>query len=211
MALAREARQQGWWTKYDELKDYYPFIGLEQDATAITCFAMYFVPALLQTAEYAQALIKDIHPKTDPEALGQRVRARMQRQALLEQPKPPRYRALVDESVLHRVVGGAAVMKAQLIKILTLIDDGKVTVQVIPLKVGAYAAADSNFDYLEFGDSLLPGLVYVEGLASDLYLESPSDLARYAEAVESLRDVALNPRESGKKIQEVSNGYEDNL
>jgi transcriptional regulator with XRE-family HTH domain len=212
MELAREARQQGWWVKYDELKVHFPFIGLEQDATAITCYGMYFVPALLQTAEYAQALIKGIHPKIDPVALGQRVEARMHRQRLLEQPKPPRYRALLDEAVLCRQVGGAAVMKAQLLKILQLIQDGKATVQVISFAVGAYAAADSNFDYLEFGGgSPLGGLVFVEGLASDLYHERPAELEQYVEAVEYLRDAALSPRESASKIREISNRYEDSL
>jgi transcriptional regulator with XRE-family HTH domain len=210
MDLARAARQQGWWADYDDLKVYFPFIGLEQEATAITCFAMYFVPALMQTAEYAQALIKDIHPKIDPVALGQRVEARMHRQGLLEQSSPPRYRALLDEAVLLRQVGGAAVMKPQLLKILQLIEDGKATVQVIPFGVGAYAAADSNFDYLEFGGSPLPGLVYVEGLASERYLERAADLERYTEAIESLRDAALSPRESANKIRQISSGYEGN-
>ncbi len=212
MELAREARQPGWWTQYDDLKVQFPFIGLEQDATAITCFAMYFVPALLQTAEYAQALIKGIHPKIDPVAVGQRVEARMHRQRLLlEQPKPPRYRALLDEAVLRRQVGGAEVMEVQLSKILRLIEDGKATVQVIPFGVGAYAAADSNFDFLEFSGSPLPGLVYVEGLASERYLERPAELERYAEAIESLRDSALSPRESIIRIREIGTGYEDNL
>jgi transcriptional regulator with XRE-family HTH domain len=210
MDLARAARQQGWWVEYDDLRIYFPFIGLEQDATAITCFGMYFVPALLQTADYAQALIKGIFPKIDPVVLGQRVEARMVRQSLLDRARPPRYRALLDEAVLRRQVGGAAVMKAQLTRILQLIEEGKATVQVIPFGVGAYAAGDSNFDYLEFADSPLPGLVFVEGLCSHLYLERPAELERYSEAVESLRDAALSPRESAHRIQEISNGYEDN-
>lgn len=209
MELARQARQPGWWTQYDDLKVHFPFIGLEQDATAITCFGMFFVPALLQTAEYAQALIKGIVPRVGAEVLGKRVDARLHRQRLLEQAKPPRYRALLDEAVLHRQVGGTAVMKAQLEKILQLIQEEKATVQVIPFAVGAYAAADSNFDYLEFGDSPLPGLVYVEGLVSLLYLERPPELKRYAEAIEYLRDAALSPRDSARRIEEVSNEYAD--
>jgi transcriptional regulator with XRE-family HTH domain len=207
MDLAREARQPGWWSKYDDLKVHFPFIGLEQDATAITCFGMYFVPGLVQTAEYAEALIKSIVPKIDSVVLGQRVEARMHRQSLLEQPKPPRYRALLDEAVLRRQVGGTAVMRAQLAKVLQLIEDGKATVQVIPFGVGAYAAGDSNFDYLEFADSPLPGLVFVEGLSSHLYLDRPVELAQYAEAVEYLRDAALSPRDSVKKIEEVIYEY----
>jgi transcriptional regulator with XRE-family HTH domain len=209
MGLAREARQPGWWTEYDDLTAYFPFIGLEQDATSITCFGMYFVPALLQTAEYAQALIKGICPKIDPVVLGQRVDARLHRQLLLQQPKPPRYRALLDEAVLRRQVGGPAVMKAELENILQLIEEGKATAQVIPFGVGAYAAADSNFDYLEFADSPLQGLVYVEGLTSLHYLDRPAELQRYAETIEYLRDAALNPRESARRILEIRDGYGD--
>jgi transcriptional regulator with XRE-family HTH domain len=209
MGLAREARQPGWWTEYDDLTAYFPFIGLEQDATSITCFGMYFVPALLQTAEYAQALIKGICPKIDPVVLGQRVDARLHRQLLLQQPKPPRYRALLDEAVLRRQVGGPAVMKAELENILQLIEEGKATAQVIPFGVGAYAAADSNFDYLDFADSPLQGLVYVEGLTSLHYLDRPAELQRYAETIEYLRDAALNPRESARRILEIRDGYGD--
>jgi transcriptional regulator with XRE-family HTH domain len=195
MQLAREARQQGWWTQYDDLKIPH-LIGLEQEATAITCFGMFFVPALLQTEEYAAAMIKGIAPKIDPNILRQRVEARMRRQLLLQQPRPPRYRALLDEAALHRQVGGQPVMNTQLGKILQIVQEERATVQVIPYGVGAYSAVDSNFTFLEFGESTLPGVVFVEGLDAHLYLEKPSELARYAESVEYLRDAALTPRDS---------------
>lgn len=195
MELAQEARRQGWWTQYDDLK-IPQLIGLEQEAISITCFAMFFVPALLQTEDYAAAIIKGIAPRIRPDILRQRVEARMRRQQLLEQPSPPRYRVLLDEAALHRQVGGTAVMNAQLGRILQLVQEEKVTVQIIPYSVGAYAAADSNFTFLEFGQSTLPGVVFVEGLEAQLYLEKPAELARYAESVEHLRDAALTPRDS---------------
>jgi len=206
MKLAREAREPGWWTSYDDL-NITPFIGMEQAATAITCFGMYYFPALLQTEDYAREIIKGIVPGIDPGILGQRVEARMRRQVLLRQPKPPRYRALLDEAVLHRHVGGPAVMRAQLEKTLSLMREERATVQVIPYEVGAYAAIDSNFDYLEFGGSKLPDLVFVEGLVSHLYQERPDELSRYSEALEYLRDVALNPRNSATRIEEIRDGF----
>ena len=202
MELAREARQPGWWTKYDDLK-ITPFIGMEQAATAISCFGMYFVPALLQTEDYAREIIKGIAPKIEEDVLVQRVEARMMRQKLLYQPKPPRYRALLDEAVLHRQVGGPSIMKAQLEKILSFMREEKAAVQVIPYEVGAYGAIDSNFDYLEFAGTMLPDLVFVEGLVSHLYLERPEELERYREALDYLRDEALNPRDSAKKMEEI--------
>jgi transcriptional regulator with XRE-family HTH domain len=202
MKLAREARQPGWWTKYDDLK-ITPFIGMEQAATAITCFGMYFVPALIQTEDYAREIIKGIAPKIEEDTLSQRVEARMMRQKLLYQPKPPKYRALLDEAVLHRQVGGPSVIKAQLDKILSSMREERAAVQIIPYEVGAYGAIDSNFDYLEFTGTMLPDLVFVEGLVSHLYLERQEELERYREALDYLRDEALNLRDSAKKIEEI--------
>jgi transcriptional regulator with XRE-family HTH domain len=206
MKLAREARQPGWWTKYDDLK-IAPYIGMEQAATAITAFGMYHFPALLQTEDYARAIIKGIAPKIDEGILGQRVEARMMRQKLLEAPKPPKYRVLLDEAVLHRHVGGPAVIKAQLDKVLSLMREEKAAVQLIPYEVGAYGAADSNFVYLEFAGTMLPDLVFVEGLVSQLYLERPDELDRYREALDNLRDEALNPRDSAKRIEKICDEF----
>lgn len=202
MELAREARQQGWWTPYTDLRISH-LIGLEQEAATITCFDMYFVPALLQTEDYATAIIKGILPKVDPEILRQRVEARMRRQQILERPQPPRYRALLDEAALHRQVGGSGVMNAQLSWILQRVQEEKATVQVIPFGAGAYHAMDSNLQFLEFGDSSLPGVVFVEGLVTELYLEKPTELARYTESIEDLRDIALSPRDSISLITQI--------
>jgi hypothetical protein len=134
----------------------------------------------------------------------------MRRQQLLQQPGSPRYRALLDEAALRRQVGGKAVMNAQLDNILQLVAEEKATVQVIPYEVGGYAAMDSNFDYLEFRDTPLPGIVFVEGLIHLLYLEKPAELARYSEALEHLRDTALSPRDSTKLIAEIRAGQPGN-
>ena len=96
--------------------------------------------------------------------------------------------------------------KGELEKILKLVEEETVTVQVIPFGVGAYAAADSNFDYLEFEVPEL-NLVYIEGLAHESYLDRRADLERYREALDYLRDAALSPRESRKLIEELSAGY----
>jgi transcriptional regulator with XRE-family HTH domain len=203
MNLARQAREPGWWTQYDDLK-LSPFIGLEQEASIITSFAMYFVPPLMQTEDYARAIIRGIERKIDPRILDQRVEARLRRQQLLDRDTPPRYRALLDEAVLYREVGGKAVLRDQLGRIVQLAAEEKVTVQVIPFHVGAHGSADSNFDLLEFSGSPLPALVFVEGLVSHLYLERPSEIARYREALEYLRDAALSPKDSVNLVAEAA-------
>jgi transcriptional regulator with XRE-family HTH domain len=206
MELARDAYQPGWWTKYDDLK-IAPLIGMEQSATSITTFGMYFFPGLLQSKEYARAIIKGIAPKITEKVLDQRVEARLERQRILHEPTPPKYRALLDEAVLRRHIGGPAVMRGQLDHVLSLIRDEKTTVQVIPYTVGAYGASDSNFTYLEFGGTKLPDLVYVETLVSHLYIERTDEVDRYSEALDHLRDSALNPRDSAKKIKEIRDEY----
>jgi transcriptional regulator with XRE-family HTH domain len=207
MSFAREAREPGWWTKYDDL-DLDPYIGLEQDAIAITCFSTYYLPGLLQTVDYARAIIRAIAPKMDPEIHRQRVEARMQRQQLLAGEDPPRLHVLFDEAALHRLVGGVPVMAAQLEKALDAQRDAKATIQVIPFDIGAYAAADGNFVLLEFdADSGLSPVVFIEGLSSNQYLERNADISRYREAIEYLRNLAMSPHDSTQRITEMQKIY----
>jgi hypothetical protein len=142
----------------------------------------------------------------DPRIHQQRVEARLRRQQLLDRDTPPSYRVLLDEAVLHRRVGGSAVMAAQLDRILELERESRTTVQVIPFDVGAHAAQDSNFVLLEFDESLSP-VVFIEGLTNHQYQERKADLARYREAVEYLRDSALSPRDSVLRIAEMRKAY----
>jgi transcriptional regulator with XRE-family HTH domain len=195
MELAREARQPGWWTQYTDL-NLTPHIGLEDEAVSITEFSMYAIPPLLQTEEYAEALQSIVVTKTSPTKLNVRIEALLRRQQLLERDPPPRYRALLDEAVLHRRVGGRGVMVAQLEKILYLAHSGQAKVQVIPFTVGAHGGTDSNFEILEFDSETVPPIVFVEGLVSNLYQERPNEVKHYRELTEHLRDKALSPRDS---------------
>jgi transcriptional regulator with XRE-family HTH domain len=207
MTLARQAREQGWWTQYEDL-NLDPYIGLEQEATAITSYAMNYIPALLQTREYAEGIIKATDPKRDPGAQRQRIEALMRRQQLLDLDERPRYRALLDESVLHRRVGGAELMATQLEKLLHAERDSKATIQVLPFDLVPYAAQDSNFVFLEFDEvSNLSPVVFIEGLVGHQYLERAAEIARYREALEYLRDSALSPRDSIQRVEQLRNAY----
>jgi transcriptional regulator with XRE-family HTH domain len=207
MSLAREARTAGWWAQYDDL-DLDPLIGLEEAATDITCYSMNYIPGLLQTEEYAYGIIRTIAPKMDPQIVHQRTEARLRRQHLLERENPPRFNVLLDEVVLHRGVGGPAIMAAQLNKILNAARDGKAVVQVIPFSAGAYAAMDGYFMRLEFNnESELRPVVFVEGLSENKYLQRTDDIARYSETVDYLRARALNQRDSVNLIADVRDIY----
>lgn len=208
MSLAREARESGWWTEYADLA-LDPLIGLEQEATSITCYSMYYMPGLLQTEEYAELIIRTVAPKMDPHVVRQRTKARMRRQEVLGD-NGPLYSVLLDEMVFRRGVGNPSLMAAQVGKILQMVRNDRMTVQVIPFKAGAYAAADSYFVLLEFDDeSNLWPVVYIEGLTDNQYLQRGSDIARYRETVEYLRDRALDPDGSIEFMENVQKEYGD--
>lgn len=206
MDLARQARQPGWWAAYDDLA-LDPYIGFEQEAISITTFSMNLVPGLLQTEEYARASFGASARKMDTFILDQRVEARLMRQRILTRERPPRYRALLDEVVLHRQVGAPTVMINQLDKLVSLSERDLATVQIVPFTVGAHGITDSNFDFFEFGDGGLRPVVYVEGLVSKLYQERPSDIRTYHQAIEDLRDIALIPGDSLKLIEKIRKVY----
>lgn len=208
MQLTRQAREQGWWTQYEDL-NLYPYIGLEQDASAITHYGMHYVPALLQTEDYAREIIKAVLPGIESKVLEDRLEVRLRRQQLLESENPPRYRVLLDEAVIHRRVGGSTLMAEQLGRIIELMRADKATVQVIPFEFGAYPAGDSMFVLLEFSNPVLPAIVYVEGLTTSQYYERPADLDQYREAIDHQRDSALGPRDSLQLLEDRRKAFLD--
>ena len=132
----------------------------------------------------------------------------MRRQQLLRKGNLPRFHVLLDEVVLHRGVGGPAVMAAQLEKVLKAAQKSKAVVQVIPFSAGAYAAIDGYFMLLEFsGESELWPVVFVEGLSDNQYLERKDDIARYRETIDYLRTRALDQYDSIKLITNVRDTY----
>jgi transcriptional regulator with XRE-family HTH domain len=225
MTIAREARQHEWWTQFEDL-NLDPYLGLEEVASAITSYTMYYIPALLRIEDYTRVIIETIAPRMDPKVLQQRVKVRMRRQKRLEEAGKPRYRVLLDEAALYRNIGGPAIMAAQLDKILEIERQNKVTFQIVPFDLGAHAAQDSNFILFEFdqkssassadgksGPPLLdekPALspvVFFEALTGNHYLGKDADIERYREAVEYLRDYALSPRDSMELITKVRESY----
>ena len=206
MKLTREAREQGWWTQYEDLK-LSPYVGLEQDASSITAYSLFYLHGLVQTEDYARAIIEAIAPRMEPAIHQQRLEARLRRQELLDQPGPPNFRLLVDEAVLRRPVGGPAVMAGQIVRILELSAAGKVRMQLIPFAAGAYSVGDVSFTLLEFKEPVLPPVVFVEGLVANQYYERPVDVARYRESIENIRDSALGTRESEQRLLEMQKIY----
>jgi transcriptional regulator with XRE-family HTH domain len=195
MSLARASKERGWWQEFEDL-GIPVYIGLENRADSISIFHSTIVPGLFQTKEYAQAVIRGILPGIREEVLQSRVTARLKRQERLDEAKPPLVITVLDEAVLHRHVGTATIMAKQIKKLMEIAARPNVTIQVITYELGAYSGMDSIFTLLEFSDPPLPGLVSVEGLAGQLYLEGESNLQRYREAFALMRARALDPNSS---------------
>jgi Domain of unknown function (DUF5753)/Helix-turn-helix domain len=208
MTIAREAKEQGWWNKFDDL-GIDSLIGLEMEARRINAHDSSFVPWAFQTEEYARAIIKGVLPRIDDRILDERVTARMTRQEILRTPNPPYLWSLVDESALRRSVGGRSLMREQLSKILEMAGAANVTMQVVPFEVGAHPGLDNTFMLLEFDSSVQSPVVFVENLAGNFYLERDAEIERYREVLEHLRACALSPANSVKYIEEIGRSLEE--
>jgi transcriptional regulator with XRE-family HTH domain len=192
--LAAEGKQQGWWQSY-ELDYFATYVGLEENAIAIENFQSTAVPGLLQTADYARSMYRSNVPELASGRIDQLIKVRLTRQRALTRDPLLQFSTVLDEPVLHRLVGGFGVMRDQLQRMVEAAQLPNVTIQIIPFSAGAHPAMESSFDILEFG-SVTPSLVYVEGLAGNMYLERPQDLQRYKQVFDHLRDTALTPQES---------------
>ncbi len=207
MKLAAEGKQQGWWQGYD--LDYFAtYVGLEAEAAGIKYYQSAIVPGLMQTSAYARAMHEAGVPKFAPERIDQLIEVRLTRQRLLVHKPPVCLEVILDEAVLHRLVGGAAVMQGQLDRLIELSKEPNVTIRVIPYSAGAHPAMDSTFNILEFTGSAT-SVVYVEGLVGWIYVERPHDVSRYQQVFEHLRTVALSPQDSIELIARVGAEYDN--
>jgi transcriptional regulator with XRE-family HTH domain len=203
IALSRQAAQLGWLQAYEsELPELYTtYISFEAEARSVRNYESLFVPGLLQTENYARAVIRGVLPLATDADVQARVDARIQRQESLRKTEPLRVWAILDEAVLHRQTGGAEVMAEQLEALVRAAGQPQVTLQVIPFTAGAHAGMPGSFVVMDFPDPADPALVYVDSMAGDLFLEREADVRRYSTTFEHLRATALDPTNSIKMIK----------
>jgi transcriptional regulator with XRE-family HTH domain len=194
LELASEGKQRAWWQAL--ALPYSTYVGLEAEAQSIRDFGLGIIPGLLQTADYARAMVRAAVPRWVPEVVEQRVQGRMVRQQLLHSQNAPRFEVVVDESVLHRVVGSPAIMKAQLERLLELSELPNVTLRVIPYEAGALPSGNNKFIILEFAIPTISDIVFIEGLTGDLYLEDSRDVEIYNLTFRTLVQLGASPNET---------------
>ncbi|HEY2579444.1 MAG TPA: helix-turn-helix transcriptional regulator [Streptosporangiaceae bacterium] len=186
--LARQANSPGWWHKYsDVLPDWFQvYVGLEEAASLIRVYELQFVPGLLQTTDYARAVVQLGQRGASGEEIEHRVSLRVERQKLLAKPNPPHLWVIMDEAVLRRPIGGAEVMRGQLEQLIAVAKDPHITLQVMPFRAGGHAAESGPFTLMRFPEFDLPDVVYIEQMTSALYLDKREDVERYTEVMERL-------------------------
>lgn len=199
--LARSAKQRGWWRSYDDaLSDYFAdYVELESEASSVINYEIDLIPGLLQTADYARAIIAAWAPDLDQETVDRRAELRIRRQSRLQEPGLTLW-AVIDEAALRRRVGSAEVMREQFDHITEMSRRPNITVQVLPFNAGSHVAQGTSFTLLEF--ETFDPVVYIDNLTSALYLEKSAEVDRYKLAAEHLRASGLDPRASTEYLKE---------
>lgn len=205
--LARQARQKGWWSAYgDVLPDGY--VGFEAEAVAISTFQSLYIPGLLQTEEYARAIMRAGRTTTDPDQIDRVIAARQARKVLLTRDVPPRLWVVLDEAAVRRVVGGASTMRAQLARLIEACESPTIELQILPFTAGAHAGMGGAFTLLDYEVPRLdPAIVYVDNDTNTLLLEEEEQVARYRLVFDHLRAKALAPDQSAEFLDRVAVEY----
>jgi transcriptional regulator with XRE-family HTH domain len=202
--LAKDAKQQGWWNSFaDSIPESMNLLlTLEDEAVRENHFSCVYVPGLLQTRAYSTTLQRANEVPLSPDEIERLVDIRMRRQEILTRPKPLRLWAIIDESVIRRVVGSPQTMKEQLDRLLAANDSPHTTLQVLPFAKGAHAAALGSFVMIGGVEPALD-VVYVDFHTGSLFLEKDEELERYRLAFEYLRAQALDMEASSALIHRV--------
>ncbi|GAA2630315.1 helix-turn-helix transcriptional regulator [Streptomyces vastus] len=182
--LAEQANRPGWWHRYrDVLPGWFTaYVSLESGARTLRTYEPHYVTGLLQTHAYARAVLRAGFPNDSDEELERRVDLRLRRQSLLTKPAAPTLWVVMEEAVLHRVVGGPEVMREQIDGLLAAAELDHVSLDIVPFSAGAHTGAFAPFTYFRFEEPELPDIVYTELLSGSVYLDQRSDVVAHLEA-----------------------------
>ncbi|MFB7507087.1 helix-turn-helix domain-containing protein [Streptomyces broussonetiae] len=198
LSLAREANVAGWWHSYtDVLPSWFPtYVGLEGAASLIRAYEVQFVHGLLQTEEYARAVVRRGMKGASPDDIERRVALRLERQKHLFADGAPEFHIVLDEAALRRPYGDRAAMRGQLQHLIGVSERPNVRLQVMPFSFGGHSGESGAFTILSFPDADLSDVVYLEQLTSALYLDKREDVAQYEQALKELQKDSPGPDES---------------
>jgi transcriptional regulator with XRE-family HTH domain len=206
LALARAARERSWWSAYREApQSLLQLIEYESAASVVRQFEPTFVPGILQTEDYARAVIQDYYnERPGSDKLHALVELRVRREDLFDTDNPPFFQFMLDEAVIRRLVGGSSVMRHQLRRLIEVAGRPNVTVEVIPFSAGLHPGMNGPFEIIEFADPSDSDIVFLESPRGDIVSDDPEETLKYREAFEGLAKVALGPRDSLARIAKIA-------
>ncbi|MER6010670.1 helix-turn-helix domain-containing protein [Streptomyces bluensis] len=211
VALAEDANRPGWWQRYhDVLPDWFSLhVSLEGAAQVIRQYEPHYVPGMLQTEEYARAVLEaGTVGQREPESIERHVSLRMARQQLLTRADPPRLWVIMDETALRRPVSvRPEVMRHQLDRLLDVMDWAHVTLQVAEFKAGPHPGTYAPFVLFRFVEPELPDVVYSEYLTGALYLDSPREVVTHLEALDRMAAQAAPADRTRELLREYRDRY----
>lgn len=207
LALARAAKKRSWWSAYRDVapSSLLQLIEYESAASAVRQFETMVIPGILQTEDYARAVIQNYYdepPKS--EKLAALVELRIRREGLFDSDHAPSCHFMLDEAVIRRLVGGPSVMRRQLKRLLKLADRPNITIEVFPFSAGLHPGLRGPFELIEFADPLDRDIVFLESPRGDIISDDPEQTLSYREAFEKLDKASLGPRDSLARIVKIA-------
>lgn len=207
LTLARAARERSWWSAYRDVAPsaLLQLIEYESAASAVRQFETTFIPGILQTEDYARAVIQDYYDeRPGSDKLRALVELRIRREDLFDTDNRPSFQFMLDEAVIRRLVGGSSVMRHQLRRLIEVANKPNVTVEVIPFSAGLHPGMNGPFEIIEFADPSDSDIVFLESPRGDIVSDDPEETLRYREAFEGLVKAALGPRDSLARIAKIA-------
>jgi len=207
LELAQQASQAPWWQSYRDVVPGWiePFLSLERDAQIIRVYEPSRIPDLLQTADYARAVISNSYPAARPAETEQRVRLRLRRQHLLGSRRParPQLWAVLDETALHRPAGSRAIMRDQLRHLTDMASQPHIRIFVVPFSAGQAGSTGFPFTILRFRGLLIPDFVCIEHRTGAVYPDSPEEISSYWHLMNAMATEALPSDDTIQLIQQA--------
>ena len=210
LKLAERANEPGWWHRYREVLPgwFTAYVSLESDATTLRVYEPHYVTGLLQTRDYARAILRAGFPNDSDDELEHRVDLRLHRQDLLTKPDAPTLWVVMGEAVLHTLIGGPDIMRDQIDHLLDVTAElPNVSVDIIPFAAGPHIGAFGPYTYFRFDAPELPDVVYTEGVSGGAYFDQRADVADHLEAHNRMSLLASTPG-SDNLLHDMRKEYE---
>ena len=207
LTLSRQSQQRGWWQNYRDIlgTEYATLIGLEAEAATVRNYEQTLVPGLLQTEAYAKVIYEAFHPDDSTEDIDRRVAVRLERQKRLIGDSPVELAVVLGEGVTRQLIGSAEITADQLRSLAS--KRTNIMVQVLPYRSGAHQAMAGSFSIVGFPLPTDSDVVYLENMASALYVEDPADVRKYSGVFDHLRAMALSPTDSSDLLLEAAASF----